>query len=64
MPIVKDLMRIHLIRTCSYFCDIHFKIITGIMTDNVMPGHIRFPKSFETLIPKQIQHKVLVLLFI
>ena len=32
-----------LIRKFGYFYDIqHFKIITGIMIDNIIPGHIRF----------------------
>ena len=43
MPIVKDLMRVHLIKKCSYFCDIYFKMITGIMSHNIIPGHNRFP---------------------
>lgn len=30
-------------RELGYFCDIqHFKIIAGIMNDNMIPGHIRF----------------------
>ena len=30
-------------RTFGYFCGLHFKIITGIMTDTIIPGYIRYP---------------------
>ena len=51
---VKDLMRVHLIRKCSYFCDTHFQIITGSMADYVIPGHINFGNTYISI---QIQHK-------
>ena len=32
-----------LIRKFGYFCDIkHFWIITGTLTDPIIPGHVRF----------------------
>lgn len=31
-----------LTRKFDYFGDIHFKIITGNMPGNIIPGHIRF----------------------
>lgn len=42
---VKDLMRVHLngIDNKIYFCNIPFKIITRIMTDDIIPEHIRSP---------------------
>lgn len=41
MSMVKDLLRVHY-RKFSYFCGTHFKMTNGIMTDNIIPGHIRF----------------------
>lgn len=46
MPIIKALMRVHLIKNCSYFCDIYFKI-TEIMIDNVVTGHFGCPRTSE-----------------
>lgn len=41
MSIIKDIME--LVMKSSYFCNTqHFKIITEIMTNNVIPGN-RFP---------------------
>lgn len=51
MPIIKALMRVHLIRNYSYFCDMYFKI-TEIMSDNVIPGHFGFPRTSETYLNK------------
>ena len=43
-----------LTKKCGYFCDIqHFKIITRIMTDNVLSAHIQLLEilnNFWTLI--------------
>lgn len=44
MPIVEDLMPTHLLKRYIYFCDIqHFKIVTKIVTDNILPEHMRVP---------------------
>ena len=38
---VKDLITVQLTNKFGYFCDLQvFKIITRIMTDNIMSGHI------------------------
>ena len=42
---VKELITMQLTRKLSYFCDIQqFKIITRIMTDNIIPGNTVFPR--------------------
>ena len=45
MSVVNDLIRVYyngVDKEIGYFCDIqHFKIITRIMIDNSIPGHIR-----------------------
>ena len=39
---VKDLIYNTTVKKFGYFCDIqHFKIITRIMTDNILSGHIK-----------------------
>lgn len=44
MPIVEDLMPTHLLKKYIYFSDIqHFKIVTKIVTDNILPEHMRVP---------------------
>lgn len=47
VPIVKDLMRVIIIELTmkfDYFSDIeHFKIMTRIITDNIIPRHIKLP---------------------
>ena len=41
MTKIKD-TKIYFIRKCSNFCDMqHFKMIICIMTDNIVPEHIR-----------------------
>ena len=45
MTTVKYLMKVHnnaVDKKISYFSDIHFKVITRIMTYNILPEHIRF----------------------
>ena len=45
MTTVKDLMKVHynaVDKKISYFWDIHFKVITRIMTYNIVPEHTRF----------------------
>ena len=45
MTMVKDLMKVHnnaVDKKISYFWDIHFKVITSIITYNIIPEHIRF----------------------
>ena len=43
--LVKDLITMQLTRKLGYFTDIqHFKIITRIMTDDIIPGYTRFPE--------------------
>ena len=37
-------MSMHLITKYSYFCDINFKMLIGIMIDNIILGHS--PKIF------------------
>lgn len=48
MCIAEDLMRVHLIKKFSNFCDKqHFRIVTGIITDNFLE-HADF-QAFHTV---------------
>ena len=55
---VKDLIRMQLTKKLDYCCDIqHFKIITRIMTDNILPGHTKFlgiPYNFYNIYSNNI----------
>ena len=45
MTKVKDLMKVYnnaVDKKISYFWDIHFKVITRIITYNIIPEHIRY----------------------
>lgn len=48
MYLIKELngmVTMQLTRELGFFCGIqHFNLITRIMPDNIMPGHIRFPE--------------------